>query len=63
MSSDFFVLRIQSFKSNEAKDIFSNEKWNHKHHNFYVNNGSENFFIIGFFFILSDAALDILSNE
>ena len=42
----FFVLRIQSFKLNEAMNIFSNEKCKHKHHNFHIKYWIQKFFLI-----------------
>ena len=57
MCSDFFLLRIQSYKSYEAIDIFSHEMWNHKHHNFHVKKWIRNFFYYKILFILSDVTL------
>ena len=60
--SDFLVLIIQSFKSNEAIYIFFEQKVKPQASQFSCKNGFGNFLYI-IFFILSDVSLDILLNE
>ena len=62
MSSDFFVLRIQSFKSNEAIDIFFEWEVKPQISQFSCKNGF-GIFLYRIFIILADAALDVLLND